>query len=228
MSGSWEIKEANKVMVGILHTDITSVAWSFGIRNLKLPGLDKHRMFNPFMPLAGMPYDMARNVACMNILGMGVEWIFFLDSDVVPPNDAILRLMAHRRPFISGVYHRRSPPEGVPVMIKAGQGWVTNYPENTLFEVDLVGAGCLLIHRSLLESLPPQRPEAGKHWFDWRVDCKGLLPEGECLSEDFTLCTWAKRHGYRVIVDTSIQCRHIGLGEARRGSFKPAECHPGT
>lgn len=231
MPGSWEIRKSNSVLIGILHVDVTTVAWSFGVRNLIVPGREELRMFPPFQPVAGMPFDHGRNSICKAVLDLGAEWLFFLDSDVIPPKDALVRLIAHQKPIISGVYHRRSPPEGIAVMLKGTVGpdgkpavqWMTQYPPNQVIEVDLVGAGCLLIHRSVLERLPPQRKEQGKHWFDWRVDCKGILPEHECLSEDFTFNTWAKRHGYKILVDTSIQCRHAGFGEATYNSFKPLE-----
>jgi len=167
-----------------------------------------------------MPFDHARNESCKACLSGGFEWLFSLDSDVIPPRDAIPRLISRNLPIVSGLYCRRSPPNSVPVAIKNGQ-WLTEYEDNSLVEVDLVGSGALLIHRSVLERLPPQRPEAGKHWFDWRVDCKDVLPHDRCLSEDFTLMQHARNHGYHVMLDTSVKCKHIGLAEAGFGTFGP-------
>jgi len=173
-----------------------------------------------------MPYDHARNHLCQMTLDNGFDYCLMLDSDIVAPNDTILRLLAHNLPIVSGMYHRRSPPHSIPVMIKDGQ-WVTQFPQNALIEVDYVGSGCLLIHRSVLEQMPPIEP--GHHWFCWRVDRKGIMEPGECLSEDFTFCRYAKKTlGVKTIVDTSIQCRHIGLAEATYGRFVPAEATPIT
>ncbi len=217
MPGYWELGPSQRVLCCILHTDNTSIAWAFGLRNLKIPGT--------VMGLAGMPFDHARNNAAMQALEHGFDWLFFLDSDVIPPPDAVLRLMKHDQPIVSGVYHRRSHPHGIPVMLKDGQ-WIQNPPKNKLIDVDLVGAGCLLIHRSVLSSLPPQRP--GKHWFDWRVDMKGVegLQPGECMSEDFTFCIHAKRNGYRVLVDTSVICKHVGFAEFNHASCGPLDYQP--
>lgn len=218
MPGAWEIPPS--VLCCILHTDNTTVAWAFGLRRLIIPG-----PFQEPVALAGMPFDHARNVAAMRTLESGADYCFMFDSDIVAPADAILRLIAQKKPIVSGMYCRRSPPVAVPVMIRGGQ-WVTQFPKNALIEVDVVGAGCLLIAREVLEKLPPQRPEAGKHWFDWRVDMQGLLPQGECLSEDFTMCIHAKRHGYQIFVDTSIQCKHIGYAESKYASFGPLDVAP--
>lgn len=147
---------------------------------------------------------------------------FFLDSDVVPPHDAVYRLLAHNKPLISGVYHRRSPPHGLPVMIRGGT-WVQQYPPNAVIEVDYVGAGCLLTHRTLYERLPALDERRGKRWFDWRVDMPNL-PPGEALSEDFAMCLEVRRKlGIPILVDTSVQCRHIGLAQATFGKMEPCD-----
>lgn len=219
MPGAWEIVNQKSVMVGILYTDTTTVAWSFGLRNLIVPGNF------PICAVAGMPYDMARNTVCVETIRSGADFLFFLDSDVIPPRDAILRLMTHDKPVVSGIYCRRSPPVGVPVMMKNGQ-WINSFPPNTLIDVDVVGAGCLLIRRDLLLTLPPQRP--GSHWFDWRVNQMGFLPKEECMSEDYTFCLAVRRMGIPILVDTSIQCKHIGLAQSLHGRYEACETSPIT
>ncbi len=217
MPGYWEIQPT--VLVCTLHTDVTTMAWAYGLRNLIIPG-------QPF-GLSGMPFCHARNEACRQALKAGADHLFFLDSDVIPPRDTILRLIKHDLPVVSGIYCRRSPPHAVPVMIRNGQ-WVTEYPANSLIQVDLVGAGCLLIRRDVLEKLPPIDDKRGKHWFDWRVDMMGLLPQGEALSEDFSFCLQCRRHGIPIVVDTSLMARHIGYGQSTLGSFVPLDTTPIT
>mgnify|MGYP001611991849 CR=1 FL=1 len=230
MAGAWEIKESNKVVCAILHTDSTTVAWAFGLRNLMLPGREELRRFNPFLPISGLPFDHGRNLSAMAMLDLRAQWLFSLDSDVVPPHDAILRLLKHNQPFISGLYARRSPPVGVPVMQRNGM-WVTNYRPGSVIEVDVVGSGCMLVHRSVYERLPPQRPEAGKHWYDWRVDMKDNphYKKGSPMSEDFTFCESVRRDlGIKILVDTSVVCRHLGGSEAMPGVFQAMQTIPST
>lgn len=216
MSGSWENKI--NVLGAILHVESTSIAWAFGFRNLLPYGM-------PFLPVTGMPYDMARNHACMMALQHGFSHLFFYDSDVIAPKDAVLRLLAHNKPIVSGLYYRRSPPHGLPVMIKNGT-WFTDYVPGSTVAVDMVGAGCLLLSRELLEKSPPQRP--GHHWFDWRVNYKNMsipdFPDDRNLSEDFSYNVWIKRQlGITTYVDTSIECRHAGFSQAVRGNMLPLE-----
>lgn len=174
------------------------------------------------VPYEGFLYDIETD---KHVFAGGVGPVLLHNSDVIAPPDAILRLMAHNRPIVSGLYCRRSPPHAIPVMIRDGQ-WVTSFTPGSLVEVDYVGAGCLLIHREVLEKLPPSRPECGKRWFDWKVDMAGIGPPGENLSEDFVMCKNARdKLGIRTVVDTSVVCQHIGLGTATFQSFVPTHAH---
>lgn len=219
MVAAWEMED--KVIVCILHTETTSIPWALGLRRLKVPG-----PFQDPIPLCGMPYDQGRNTGAMRAIEFGADYLFFLDSDVVPPPDAIARLIAHRKPIISGVYHRRSSPHGWPVMMKGGN-WVRKYPKGKVIEVDVVGAGCLLIETNVLKDMKPIDPIRGKHWFDWRVDVpkESFVNTGNTpgLSEDYSFCFHARQTmGIKILVDTSIQCRHLGLGEAIEDGMIPA------
>lgn len=171
---------------------------------------------------------MARNSLCQQFLQSPCKFLFMIDSDVIAPRDAVLRLMAHNQPVISGLYCRRSPPAGVPVAIKNG-AWVMQYRQGEVMEVDMVGAGCLLIRRDLLEALPPSRPEAGKHWFDWKVDMGNKVPQGEAVSEDFAFCQAVRfKLGVKVLLDTNVVCRHIGNSESTYGQLQPCNATPHT
>lgn len=217
MPGSWELPlqhRGGSVLCCILHVDTVSTSWALGLRKMEIPG--------HILALAGLPFDHARNKAVQSAIDMGADWVFFLDSDVIAPPDCIPRLMSHQQPIVSGVYCRRSSPAGVPVMLKDGK-WIEELPSQpSLMEVDLVGAGCLLIHTSVLRQMQPSRE--GKHWFDWRADMHNILPDGTCMSEDFVFCLNAKQnHGIPILVDTSVTCQHVGLFAAEYRDIKPMD-----
>lgn len=223
MPGSWEQINAqpvnqNRVLGCVLTRETVTTAWAFGLKNMYLPN-------GAWTALSGMPFDMARNTGCLKLLELGWEWLFFLDDDVIAPPDTVIRLIKQNKPIISGVYYRRYPPLA-PVMLKDTQNgpqWITEYPANSLVEVDFVGSGCLLIHRDVLKSLPPLSNRC--HWFEWRCD-RTDLPHLEKTSEDFTFCKHARNHGYKVHVDTSIQCQHIGYASSSLEGYKPLEIKP--
>lgn len=211
MTGSWEIQQPqDQVLVVILTRETTSVAWAFGFRNLQIPGT--------YTGLSGMPFDHARNTGCQKVLELGYSWLFFIDDDVIAPPDAIIKLMSHKLPIVSGLYYRRNNPI-CPVMLKEtdkGRTWITEFKAPDLIEVDYVGSGAMLIHRSVLEKVP-------QPWFDWRCDREDL-PAHERMSEDFAFCQKARQNGYKIFVDTGIQCKHCGLSQATiPGKLEPLE-----
>lgn len=221
MAGAWELKAANQMLLGILHTEGTSIHWSFSFRQLIVPG--------SIYPIAGAPFDHARNLCCQKALEMGVEWCCFLDSDIALPPDSFLRLIAHRRPVMSGVYFRRSPPHGFPVAQKSYNGhrtWLQEVPKAGLIEVEVVGAGMLAIHRSVLETMVKNPIHPAKKWFFWGVDQQGYVPPEYGQSEDFSFCSHVRKLGIPVLVDCGVRGRHLGLAEYGHGTVKPAEVVP--
>lgn len=215
MAGSWELINQNRVLVCTLTRELVSTTWAMNFRNLQIPGT--------YTFVSGMPFDHARNTGCQKLLEIGWEWLFFLDDDILCPSDIILKLMAHKLPIVSGLYYRRAEPL-VPVMLREDPPnqfkWITQYEQNALVEVDLVGAGCLLIHRDLLLSMPPVSKD--NRWFEWRCD-KDDLPQHEKTSEDFTFIRHLRKNNIKVYVDTSQVCKHVGLSESVNGKLKPLE-----
>lgn len=205
-----------RVLVGVLHTEVTTIAWALGLRKLQLPP------GSIIYPVAGMPFDHARNHICQVSLDGGFDYCFHLDSDVIPPPDAVAKLLRHQAPIISGVYHRRSPPHGIPVMLKDGQ-WLQRVPKNKIIDVHLVGAGCMLISTDLLRATPAVQPTMGHHWFSWQSDLpKDEKNPGWEMSEDFVFCRWLReRMQIPILVDTSVRCKHVGYSEAEEHSLIP-------
>lgn len=206
-NGCWEVGSP-QVLVAILTRELVATKWAFGFRELQLPPN------STYTALIGLPFHHARNSACQQALSQGYTWLFFLDDDVIPPPDAVLKLMSRGRDIISGLYYRRSEPI-LPVMMRDTRpktSFITDFKPGEIVDADLVGAGCLLIHRRVLERIPPPK-------FEWLVDHDGIhqsisLPEEERCSEDFAFCRKARRHGFSICVDTSVSCDHAGLARS--------------
>jgi GT2 family glycosyltransferase len=150
----------------------------------------------------GHPLDHVRNCVVNYFLGeTKATHLFFLDDDVFPPPDAIVRLLKHKAPIVSGLYYERRQ-EHRPIIIDTPKGrdgklrFYLRYrhkaPRNRLLACDVVPAGCLMIERSVFQRL--QRP-----WF--HIDKK--------FGEDvyFSLC--ARKAGYKILVDTGVDCLHL-------------------
>jgi hypothetical protein len=83
------------------------------------------------------------------------EWIFWIDDDTVPPPGAIRQLLEAQREMIAGVYFNNNPPHLPIAYIRREDGLYMGVPYRPggLVQVDSVGMGCTLIHRSVYERI---------------------------------------------------------------------------
>lgn len=100
--------------------------------------------------------DSNRVRATSGFLEGDAEWLWFIDDDTVPPVDALERLMKAKRDFVAGVYFLGGFPHN-PIMYNRMENGLYaafyNYVPGALFQVDSVGMGCTLIHRSVFEKI---------------------------------------------------------------------------
>ncbi len=204
---AWEDTQPNVLICIAEHGDV-SYEWAVSFADLwqGRPVGTGRRKLGPYV------LDMARENGAVDAVNLGYKWVFFLDSDVIVPPDAVQRLLAHNKPIVSGFYARRHAPVH-PLLLRrdgGGQiGLVTGYTPGALAEVDLCPTGCLLISTEVFKHVP--RP-----WFfytDGRViDIGGgmpvQLPNG--MSEDYYFSTKSKTFGYQSFVDTGLKCAHKG------------------
>jgi cellulose synthase/poly-beta-1,6-N-acetylglucosamine synthase-like glycosyltransferase len=161
--------------------------------------------------------DVSRDKAFQMARQSGARWLFFVDSDIIPPPDVLERLMRHDKPIVSGLYVRRhNPPFNELLRFREdGSGGIRPLNDNefemgSLVEVDCVPTGCLLIQTDVMDKVKPfqltidGQPARPAHflWTEWRM--------GNGMSEDFSFATRAKRQGVPIFCDTSVILRHIG------------------
>ena len=173
--------------------DVT-MDWALMFRRLQLPP-DVEILSNK-----GVPIDVARNVICDNFLRSNKEWLFFLDSDIHIEPDVIMKMISRGYPLLSGIYYTRFPPIEPACWRLTSKGKeAINFKYGELVQADCSGAGCLLIHRSVLESID-------KPYFLWTLNNR--QDKYENMSEDFYFFRKAKDAGFQLLVDTNIICKH--------------------
>ncbi|GAJ15740.1 unnamed protein product, partial [marine sediment metagenome] len=106
MPHSWEIAQqrSQSTLIAIVAPPSgISVDWALSFSNMVKP-----QIFD-IIRLSGLPWDIARTQAAIQCLNGGYQFLFQLDADVLAPKDTIPRLIAHRLPIVSGLYHQRFP-----------------------------------------------------------------------------------------------------------------------
>ena len=146
-------------------------------------------------------YD-ARNKLAKRAIEMGADYTMWFDSDMIFQPDTMLKLLEHKDEggIISGVYFRRSPPYTPVVFAKCNvreRSWADLEEMPTeLSEVEGVGFGCVLVSTDVLMSI------ASKDW-RWFEPLKGF-------GEDLSFCWRARECGYKILLDPSVKCGHVG------------------
>jgi GT2 family glycosyltransferase len=145
-----------------------------------------------------MKYDDARNRVVEEACRSDADWVFWCDSDIVLPVDAISTLLARARQFdhhfLTGIYFQRAAPYFPLVAHRDPKGsfqWVVKWPPNAYFPVDGCGFGVVLTSISMLRAIEPP-------WFKY-----------EKYSEDFDFCIKAAAKGYKLYCDSSVRCGHL-------------------
>jgi hypothetical protein len=178
MPGAWEIKFP-EVLVGILTRETVATKWAMAFRNMILPpsGVISFQV--------GMPFDHARNSVCQRAIAENYKWLMFIDDDVIMPPDTYARLSSHGYDIVTGLYYKRSAPIA-PVLLrdtKPSPSYVTDIVAPGVSEVDLCGAGCLLISVKALKTI-------SYPWFEWKVD---RIPSNATSDSLNTNTTYAHR-----------------------------------
>lgn len=163
-----------------------------------------------YAPRGVQPHDAARNKCVQVFLESDATHLFFVDSDVVPPFDAIDLLLETEMPIVTGLYPViwRNPDtektERVHAVFskavnEAGFGPV--FVKDRIEQVDYCGGGCLMIKREVIGMLKNQ---GHKTLFKWVLDENGLAKHGE----DVFFCKLASTYDYRVYAHRDVVCSH--------------------
>ena len=167
-------------------------------------------------------FSNARNMAVTGVLlhpeeTQGIMWV---DSDIIIPPTGIMQLLGDVKEwqldFVTAIYHQKTDPY-IPVV------FIYDKDVNKYFVVERFQEGCLTMigpdggacgfgfcYTSMkmlkeMRAMPDFDKEQGK-WFPDTRD----IPGG--MGEDFNFCDRARRLGYMLYLDTSIELGHMGGG----------------
>ncbi len=197
-------------------------------------GLDISGVTWHYVTVDSRQVDEARNELTRIALSIPeVTHLFWIDDDMVYPSNALKRLLAHDKPIVGGLCHDRRHPYK-PVIARyfdrswgcdeGAYGWLFDYPDNELIEVDATGGAFLLVKREVFEEVRegeivsspnrswtlPGGEEAQNAdrlaYHEWWTP----IPEKHGNAEDLAFCWRAQRAGYAIHVDTGLDIGHVG------------------
>lgn len=201
--------------------------------------------------------DINRNKIVDRVLKTDADFIWWIDSDNLPPVDALGRLLGVRKPLVSGLYYggaintqvipvaylRR--PDGAYHALNSIYQW----ERGEIVPVDGVGMGCFLtatdvfrhiekefvdiqtqqgwrttVHKDdikdaeLRDAPNPNHPYGNKikngmlYVPVFKPTAANIFPHFQSQftrTEDFVFCENARRLGYEIMLDTSVEVGHL-------------------
>jgi choline kinase len=175
------------------------------VKEAEKKGIFVHAIYTSYDSLV----QRARNSLVKLALEGGYTDLFFIDSDTEWEPEWFFRLLNRPEPIVGGALIKKSEKEEYTAKII---NKTLKYSEDKkLLEVDGVGTGFLKVSRFALENLweasDPYTSEGEEHRmiFDIKVE------NGNLISEDYIMCYKWKNLGYKVWLDPTITCNHIGV-----------------
>ena len=145
------------------------------------------------------------------------DYFLSLEQDVVLPDNGIEQLLAHKKEIMSGTYftYRETAPKQYALVVVAGKYASPADAQNEIIsmlnifdllpsrtmELHLVGLGCVLIHRPVLEKVT------------FRYDPL------QAACDDIYFCDDANKQGIKVYLDSGILCAHYFNDAMKKAGF---------
>lgn len=203
-----------KILIAVPCMDMVSARFAQSLTTMKKVG----QCTVSFL-IGSLIYDSRNKLAGLAV-EMDADYILWLDSDMVFRPDTLERMMAvlDEHPEIdvlSGLYFRRGQPFS-PVLFKTlevnEQGTLdwSDYEElpNELFEIAGCGFGCVLMRTDMLLDIAGK--EGAGRWFTPIADA----------GEDCAFCIRARREGYKIYCDPTVDCGHMAYTPVTKDFWK--------
>ena len=168
--------------------------------------------------IGSLIYD-SRNRLAEYAVRINADYILWLDSDMTFPPDVLERMMKvldeHEEiDILTGLYFRRSTPF-TPVAFDVletdenGELHFTNMDDipDGIREVAGCGFGCVLMKTDCLFDIAGRE---GPVWFSPLAN----------VGEDCAFCMRARKYGYKIFIDPSIEFGHMGYAAVTRGFYE--------
>jgi len=197
-----------KVYMGIPSTGNRADLQSYALRVIEKRFAGKVELVYPDKCITRIFHDFARNEVVEDFLKTDCEILWFLDSDVVPPEACLDLIVEHGDNWeLAGCPYpvwmtpeKDKGPQIVYCVYKKTPLGLTasKVPHSGLEMVDGLATGCLFIKREVFDKL--EQP-----YFEFKYDPKNRkMIEGE----DLGFCRKVGNQGYKFLVNYELTCRH--------------------
>lgn len=149
----------------------------------------------------GYQIDQIRNLIAD--WGKKYDYLFSVDSDIVLPQESLIRLLSANKDIVTGVYIQRKEEEKITELYREYGDGMTNIKadelQTGLHKVAGCGFGCVLVKSDVLRTM--EYPHFEYH---------SALDHAFTISEDVDFCQKASKLGFEIWADMDLLCKHKG------------------
>lgn len=192
--GNKQKTEKPRVVIGLPATEMMKAKTAHAIGALVLHSADK---ILDFLLIQSCDIASSRMWLAKQAVEKGATHLFFIDSDMLFPSDALDQLLARDKDIIGVEYHKRKfPLETVTAYMPD-----VEKSETEPFKVGIAGTGLMLIKTDVFKN-----PNMDPNWFSFGRNAEGK----NVIGEDGWFCNTARDAGYEIFVDPVVKCLHLG------------------
>lgn len=197
----------DKINIGIPTSDETKFKFTLSLAKLCAYRSDKY-VLTDLLYGQGCYVHENRNKIVSSF--KNADWLLQLDTDIVFEYSLIDNLLALAETtdskIVAGWYMNIIQNKYIPLVYKKKENnYVYTLPSgDTPISVDIVGTGCLMVHREVFETI---KNNTSSPWFYFSE------LNGKVVGEDFVFCQNARNAGYTIFIDPKLRVKHLKLGE---------------
>jgi hypothetical protein len=187
-----------KIAIGVPSGDMVHADFAMSLaRLMSYTMLSKDKIDIILINVKSSIVQKGRHETVLKALKFKVDYLLFLDSDMVFPADVIIRLLDSGMDVIGCNYPTRNTPFKPTCRNKLEQ--LVNSSDDSITEVGFIATGCLLINMKVFKKM-----KAPYFNVEWRGK--------DFLGEDYLFCEAARKLGYSVFCDNKLskEIKHIG------------------
>lgn len=177
-----------KVLIGTPTAKFIEPQTYVSIYNLESNGIE-----TKFVAVEGYSVDTSRNMIVKEAKNQNADYILWVDSDMILPEDALIKLLSHGGDIVSGAYAFKDLKSQDIIAFSVDNKRIAVSEADGLTEVGGIGFGCCLTKTDIFDRLD----------FPYFVF-------GEDYGEDIYFCRKARAAGYKIYLDPDVKCGHIG------------------
>lgn len=198
--------EKIKLYMGIPSTGDRSDAQCYALRKIEKKYSDRIEFIYPDVLIGRFFHDFARNAIVEEFKASGADILWFLDSDIAPPINALDLITEHgdkweaagiaypiflQDKILLTVYKKHPTKKDRLTYNESDPGKGTEFVQG-------LATGCLFLKRSLIDKL--EAP-----YFEFEYDEKSRMMT---VGEDLGFCLRVNKLGVRFFTDHSMVCKH--------------------